>query len=97
MRSYVLYLIIIRSLVGTSDTYNAQATAGDINKALTNHKVFVPSYLSAYIAIVDVLHIQNLESSSTSLLVFGNGDGGGGPLAKMLESVCLSLLPTPSL
>ncbi|KAH9970026.1 glycoside hydrolase family 38 protein [Lactifluus volemus] len=49
------------------DTYNAQATAGDINKALTNHK--------------------NLESSSTSLLVFGNGDGGGGPLAKMLESL----------
>lgn len=49
------------------DTYNAQATAGDISKALTNHK--------------------NLESSSTSLLVFGNGDGGGGPLAKMLESL----------
>ncbi|KAI0293181.1 glycosyl hydrolases family 38 N-terminal domain-containing protein [Multifurca ochricompacta] len=49
------------------DTYTAQATAGDINKALTNHK--------------------NLESSSTSLLVFGNGDGGGGPLAKMLENL----------
>jgi alpha-mannosidase len=49
------------------DTYNAQATAGDISKALTNHK--------------------NLESSSSSLLVFGNGDGGGGPLAKMLESL----------
>ncbi|KAH8999594.1 glycoside hydrolase family 38 protein [Lactarius hatsudake] len=49
------------------DTYNAQATADDIKKALTNHK--------------------NLESSSTSLLVFGNGDGGGGPLAKMLESL----------
>ncbi|KAF8259316.1 glycosyl hydrolases family 38 N-terminal domain-containing protein [Lactarius quietus] len=30
---------------------------------------------------------KNLESSSTSLLVFGNGDGGGGPLAKMLESL----------
>ena len=30
---------------------------------------------------------QNLESSDTSLLVFGNGDGGGGPLAKMLENV----------
>jgi hypothetical protein len=29
---------------------------------------------------------QNLESSDTALLVFGNGDGGGGPLAKMLES-----------
>ncbi|KAI0287851.1 glycoside hydrolase family 38 protein [Russula brevipes] len=30
---------------------------------------------------------KNLESSSASLLVFGNGDGGGGPLAKMLESL----------
>ncbi|KAI0270408.1 alpha-mannosidase [Gloeopeniophorella convolvens] len=30
---------------------------------------------------------KNLESSSTSLLVFGNGDGGGGPLAKMLENL----------
>jgi alpha-mannosidase len=26
-----------------------------------------------------------------ALLVFGNGDGGGGPLAKMLENVSLSL------
>ncbi|KDQ59961.1 glycoside hydrolase family 38 protein [Jaapia argillacea MUCL 33604] len=49
------------------DTYTAQATVGDVNKGLTNHK--------------------NLESSSTSLLVFGNGDGGGGPLAKMLENL----------
>ncbi|EJF58912.1 glycoside hydrolase family 38 protein [Dichomitus squalens LYAD-421 SS1] len=30
---------------------------------------------------------KNLESSGTSLLVFGNGDGGGGPLAKMLENL----------
>ncbi|KAJ7581083.1 glycoside hydrolase family 38 protein [Mycena floridula] len=30
---------------------------------------------------------KNLESSSTSLLVFGNGDGGGGPLPKMLENL----------
>ncbi|KAI9447174.1 glycosyl hydrolases family 38 N-terminal domain-containing protein [Lactarius psammicola] len=30
---------------------------------------------------------KNLESSSASLLVFGNGDGGGGPLAKMLENL----------
>jgi len=30
---------------------------------------------------------KNLESSDTSLLVFGNGDGGGGPLAKMLENL----------
>ncbi|KAI0351116.1 hypothetical protein OH77DRAFT_1506678 [Trametes cingulata] len=49
------------------DTYTAQATVGDVNKGLTNHK--------------------NLESSDTSLLVFGNGDGGGGPLAKMLENL----------
>ena len=26
-----------------SDTYNAQATAGDITKALSNHKVLYPS------------------------------------------------------
>ncbi|KAF5347291.1 hypothetical protein D9756_009971 [Leucocoprinus leucothites] len=49
------------------ETYNAQATAGDINKGLTNHK--------------------NLESSDTALLVFGNGDGGGGPLFRMLENL----------
>ncbi|TCD63848.1 Glycoside hydrolase, 38 vacuolar alpha mannosidase [Steccherinum ochraceum] len=30
---------------------------------------------------------KNLESSDTALLVFGNGDGGGGPLAKMLENL----------
>ncbi|KAG5635742.1 hypothetical protein H0H81_010225 [Sphagnurus paluster] len=30
---------------------------------------------------------KNLESSQASLLVFGNGDGGGGPLAKMLENL----------
>ncbi|KAK7464842.1 Glycoside hydrolase, 38 vacuolar alpha mannosidase [Stygiomarasmius scandens] len=30
---------------------------------------------------------KNIESSDTSLLVFGNGDGGGGPLAKMLENL----------
>ncbi|PSR71657.1 hypothetical protein PHLCEN_2v12510 [Hermanssonia centrifuga] len=29
----------------------------------------------------------NLESSDVSLLVFGNGDGGGGPLSKMLENL----------
>ncbi|KAH9837576.1 glycoside hydrolase family 38 protein [Rhodofomes roseus] len=49
------------------DTYTAQATVGDVNKGVTNHK--------------------NLESSDISLLVFGNGDGGGGPLAKMLENL----------
>ncbi|KZS95622.1 hypothetical protein SISNIDRAFT_452270 [Sistotremastrum niveocremeum HHB9708] len=49
------------------DTYTAQATVGDIQKGIHNHK--------------------NLESSQTSLLVFGNGDGGGGPLSKMLENL----------
>ncbi|KAI0338667.1 hypothetical protein BDW22DRAFT_1362757 [Trametopsis cervina] len=49
------------------DTYTAQATVGDVNKGVTNHK--------------------NLESSDTALLVFGNGDGGGGPLSKMLENL----------
>ncbi|OJA11450.1 hypothetical protein AZE42_08844 [Rhizopogon vesiculosus] len=49
------------------DTYTAQATVGDVNKGITNHK--------------------NLESSATALLVFGNGDGGGGALAKMLENL----------
>ncbi|THH30155.1 hypothetical protein EUX98_g4044 [Antrodiella citrinella] len=34
-----------------------------------------------------VTNHKNLESSETSLLVFGNGDGGGGPLAKMLENL----------
>ncbi|KAF8155248.1 glycoside hydrolase family 38 protein [Mycena galopus ATCC 62051] len=49
------------------DTYTAQATVGDVNRAVAGHK--------------------NLESSDTSLLVFGNGDGGGGPLPKMLENL----------
>ncbi|KAH7922134.1 glycoside hydrolase family 38 protein [Leucogyrophana mollusca] len=49
------------------DTYTAQATVGDVNKGLTNHK--------------------NLESNNTALLVFGNGDGGGGALPKMLENL----------
>ncbi|KAK7679936.1 hypothetical protein QCA50_016882 [Cerrena zonata] len=49
------------------DTYTAQATVGDVNKGISNHK--------------------NLESSDMSLLVFGNGDGGGGPLAKMLDNL----------
>jgi len=30
---------------------------------------------------------KNLESSDTALLAFGNGDGGGGPLATMLENL----------
>lgn len=31
---------------------------------------------------------KNLESNDSALLVFGNGDGGGGALPKMLENVC---------
>ncbi len=68
------------------DTYTAQATVGDVNKGLNNHKV--NSYLTTHDAYSDVAP-QNLESSDTALLVFGNGDGGGGPLAKMLENVSL--------
>ncbi|TRM58025.1 glycoside hydrolase family 38 protein [Schizophyllum amplum] len=30
---------------------------------------------------------KNIESSNQSLLAFGNGDGGGGPLNKMLENL----------
>ncbi|KAG6862107.1 hypothetical protein C0995_005917 [Termitomyces sp. Mi166 len=30
---------------------------------------------------------KNMESSQAALLVFGNGDGGGGPLVKMLENL----------
>ncbi|VDB95691.1 unnamed protein product [Peniophora sp. CBMAI 1063] len=30
---------------------------------------------------------KNLESHAGALLVFGNGDGGGGPLSKMLENL----------
>ncbi|KAH0833839.1 glycoside hydrolase family 38 protein [Lanmaoa asiatica] len=50
-----------------TDTYTAQATVGDVNKGVSNHK--------------------NLESSDSALLVFGNGDGGGGALPKMLENL----------
>lgn len=49
------------------DTYNAQATVGEVIKATSNHK--------------------DLQWSDKSLLAFGNGDGGGGPLAPMLESL----------
>ncbi|EKM48306.1 glycoside hydrolase family 38 protein [Phanerochaete carnosa HHB-10118-sp] len=34
-----------------------------------------------------VTNHKNLESSDKSLLVFGNGDGGGGPLPKMLDNL----------
>jgi hypothetical protein len=92
-RRYVTASSLLRSpnlFTCTIDTYTAQATAGDINKAVTNHKV---AYLFAYITTSKDNFAQNLESNSTSLLVFGNGDGGGGPLAKMLENVRLLILP----
>ena len=59
--------------MGPSDIYTTQATVTDVNKGLTNHKV-----LSRY---------QIVESTEKALLVFGNGDGGGGPLAAILENV----------
>ncbi|EJD05282.1 glycoside hydrolase family 38 protein [Fomitiporia mediterranea MF3/22] len=34
-----------------------------------------------------IVNHKNLESNNTALLVFGNGDGGGGPLNKMLENL----------
>lgn len=69
---------------GGSDTYTAQATVGDVNKGVVNHKV---SISKAFLLNPRLTHFQNLESSDVSLLVFGNGDGGGGPLSKMLENV----------
>ncbi|KIY52201.1 glycoside hydrolase family 38 protein [Fistulina hepatica ATCC 64428] len=54
------------------DTYTAQATVGDVKRGLEGHKAYF---------------LQNIESSNSSLLAFGNGDGGGGPLAKMLENL----------
>ncbi|KAH9942858.1 glycosyl hydrolases family 38 N-terminal domain-containing protein [Amylocystis lapponica] len=63
----LIIMVSFRPSDDPPDTYTAQATVGDVNKGLTNHK--------------------NIESSDISLLVFGNGDGGGGPLAKMLENL----------
>jgi Glycosyl hydrolases family 38 N-terminal domain len=37
--------------------------------------------------IRSVTQHKNLNEDTTSLLVFGNGDGGGGPLAQMLEKL----------
>ena len=37
--------------------------------------------------IRSVTQHKNLTEDTTSLLVFGNGDGGGGPLAQMLEKL----------
>jgi alpha-mannosidase len=65
------------------DTYTAQATFGDVRRGITNHKVSIT--LSKFVYFLT--QFQNLESSNTALLVFGNGDGGGGPLNKMLENL----------
>ena len=65
------------------DTYAAQATFGDVRRGITNHKVGFTS--SKFVHFLT--QFQNLESSNTALLVFGNGDGGGGPLNKMLENL----------
>jgi hypothetical protein len=52
------------------DTYTAQATVGDVNKGLTNHKVAVLCVLSCKLIMPTIA--QNLESSDTALLAFGN-------------------------
>ena len=75
-----------RRLYG-ADTYTAQATVGDVKKGIENHKVPSKLYSNLVSRLTHVHAPQNLESSEVSLLVFGNGDGGGGPLAKMLENV----------
>jgi alpha-mannosidase len=48
-----------------TETYDAQVTAAELKRSITNH--------------------GNLAEDNQSLLLFGNGDGGGGPLASMLE------------
>ena len=53
----------------------AQAAFGDIQQGTTNHKVSNTSSKFVYF----LSHFQNLESSNTTLLIFGNGDRGGGP------------------
>jgi len=40
---------------------------------------------------------KNIESAPNALLVFGNGDGGGGPLAPMLENVSRPYSASPPL
>jgi alpha-mannosidase len=76
--------------VSLVDTYTAQATAHDVKKGLANHKVSGRRHNNRSAN----LGLKNLESSDTALLVFGNGDGGGGPLSKMLENVCISIFFT---
>ena len=63
---------------------------GDVQKGVRNHKVRPAPrkrVTRARRLTTRARTRQNLESNSTALLVFGNGDGGGGPLAKMLENV----------
>lgn len=53
------------------NTYTAQASVGDVINSIKNHKS-----LQAY-----------QEGGATGLLAFGNGDGGGGATAPMIESL----------
>jgi alpha-mannosidase len=53
------------------NTYTAQASVGDVINSIKNHKS-----LQAY-----------QDGGATGLLAFGNGDGGGGATAPMLESL----------
>ncbi|KAG8743759.1 Glycoside hydrolase, 38 vacuolar alpha mannosidase [Ceratobasidium sp. 414] len=69
------------------DTYTAQATTGDVRKAVNNHKARIHLKMPLARPQLTAIILQNLESSDMGLLVFGNGDGGGGPLAKMLENL----------
>ena len=65
------------------DTYTAQATFKDVREGITNHKVSIasPNFVRF------PTQFQNLESSNTALLVFGNGDGRCGPSSMMLENL----------
>ncbi|KAF8604347.1 glycoside hydrolase family 38 protein [Ceratobasidium sp. AG-I] len=69
------------------DTYTAQATTGDVRKAISNHKASLFLRDPLLRGLTGFVTLQNMESSDMGLLVFGNGDGGGGPLAKMLENL----------
>lgn len=49
---------------------------GDVRRGVLGHKVNCER--ESYLFCKDSnLALQNLESSDTALLVFGNGDGGG--------------------
>jgi alpha-mannosidase len=60
---------------------------GDVNKGITNHKVWATRLVTGVTSHIELEPRVN----ATALLVFGNGDGGGGALAKMLENVGASI------